>query len=451
MNTYQKINLVERNEICIKPYKKNPWYWQYKGEPILLVGGSKDHNLFQIPDIEEHLNEIKKVGGNYIRNTMSDRKDKEFKVYPFKQLSNGKYDLNQWNEEYWRRFEKFLYLTYEKDIIVQIEIWDRFDYSRENWKIHPYNPKNNINYSSEESGFSHEYPEHPAANKQPFFYTTPLQRYNKIVFEYQKRFVEEVLKRTLPYPHILYCIDNETSGDPKWSIFWANFIREKAKEMDVEIYITEMWDNWDLKHPQHRVTFDNPEIFDFVEVSQNNHQVGQIHWDNLQWLREYLASRKVRPINSVKIYGADSGRFGTTKDGIERFWRLILGGCAALRFHRPPSGLGLSELAINSIKSVRKFETLVKIWEMEPANHLLINRKENLAFLSSKFGFWYLLYFTDKGKVGLNLNEVNKTFKICWIDIKKGEWIKEGIIKGGKVVEIETPGNGDCLAVIVSN
>ncbi|MCM8759070.1 MAG: hypothetical protein NC906_04780 [Candidatus Omnitrophica bacterium] len=445
-----QIDLIERNKICIKPYSENPYYWQYKERPVLLVGASKDHNLFQIPDIEEHLDEIKQAGGNFVRNTMSDRKDKDFKVYPFKKLSDGKYDLNQWNEEFWKRFEKFLKLTYEKDIIVQIEIWDRFDYSRENWTIHPYNPKNNINYTSQESGLAFEYPDHPGSNKQPFFYTTPLQMNNKVVFYYQKKFVEEILKRTLVYPHVLYCMDNETSGDPKWSIFWATFVREKAKEISAEIFITEMWDSRDLKHQQHRTTFDNPEIFDYVEISQNNHQKGQVHWDNFQWVRSYL-SEKPRPMNSVKIYGSDEGKFGNSKDGIERFWRLIVGGAAGARFHRPPSGLGFSQLSIASIKSVRKLETLLKMWEMEPANHLLINRKENSAYLSAKTGTWYLVYFTDGGSVEINFNGIGGTFTIHWINIRNGEWDKKEKIKAGTTVEIKAPGCGDWLAVIVKD
>ena len=26
----------------MRPYSKNPHYWQYKGEPVLLIGGSVD-------------------------------------------------------------------------------------------------------------------------------------------------------------------------------------------------------------------------------------------------------------------------------------------------------------------------------------------------------------------------------------------------------------------------
>ena len=50
-------------------------------------------------------------------------------------------------------------------------------------------------------------------------------------------------------------------------------------------------------------------------------------------------------MNNVKIYGADSGRFGTTVDAQERFWRNVYGGMASARFHRPESDLGLSSTA----------------------------------------------------------------------------------------------------------
>ncbi len=140
---------------------------------MLLLGGSKDDNLFQIPDLKEHLDEMAAAGANYIRNTMSDRRDKGFEVYPFRQLADGKYDLDQWNDEYWKRFENMLRWTGERGIIVQIEVWDRFDYARDNWEPHPYNPKNNVNYTYEQSGFVEHYPDHPGRNKQPFFFTTP--------------------------------------------------------------------------------------------------------------------------------------------------------------------------------------------------------------------------------------------------------------------------------------
>ena len=39
-----------QNTDRIKPYTENPKYWQYKGEPVLLLGGSKtDHGQYHKP------------------------------------------------------------------------------------------------------------------------------------------------------------------------------------------------------------------------------------------------------------------------------------------------------------------------------------------------------------------------------------------------------------------
>jgi hypothetical protein len=439
---------LEINTNRIRPYTENPWYWQYHGKPVLLLGGSKDDSLFQIPDLREHLEAIAKVGGNYIRNTMSDRPDFGFETYPFKQLPNGKYDLEQWNEEYWQRFDNLLRWTHELSIFVQIEIWDRFDHSRDNWLLHPYNPKNNVNYTYEESGFAPDYPDHPGANKQPFFFTTPLQRNVTTVLQYQQRFVAKLLKHSLPYPHVLYCIDNETSGEESWAVYWANFIQEHARTAATDVFLTQMWDDWNLQADQHRRTFNHPERFRFVDISQNNHQKGQTHWDHFQWTRQYLAQQP-RPINTVKTYGADTGRFGNSRDGLERWWRHLLGGAAAVRFHRPDSGLGFSPPAIASIRAARSLESRVRLWDLAPANHLLRNRTDNEAYLAANPGVAYALYFPDVGSVQLDLRNHGGTFLVHWIEIATGNPAGSETLTGGDWIPLNTPSSGHWIAAIL--
>jgi hypothetical protein len=434
----------------IQPWVHNPSYWQYQGQPVLLLGGSKDDSLFQIPDLKEHLDQMKAIGGNYIRNTMSDRRDHDFEVYPFHQRPDGKFDLEIWNEEYWRRFENLLRWTAERKIIVQIEVWDRFDYARGNWEPHPYNPKNNVNYTYAESGFSEHYPDHPGANKQPFFFTTPPQRNNQVVLRYQQRFVDQLLSHSLRYNHVLYCMDNETSGAEAWGIYWADYIKQRAAEAGRQVCVTQMWDAWDLKSQEHRRTLDHPERYDFADVSQNNQKKGQVHWDNFQWVRQHIASAP-RPLNTVKTYGADGGRFGDNRDGLERWWRHIIGGAAAARFHRPDSGLGLSEPAMAALRAARRLETVIKLWEVEPANQLLSERADNEAFLAARPGQAYALYFTDGGSVGLDLGHDPGPFTLRWIDIATGNWGPRETFEGGGVVMVNAPGPGHWVATIVKD
>ena len=59
---------------------------------------------------------------------------------------------SRWNDENWQRFERLLRETAKRRIFVQIEIWDRFDFTdaggRDRWRVHPCNPANNVNFFS---------------------------------------------------------------------------------------------------------------------------------------------------------------------------------------------------------------------------------------------------------------------------------------------------------------
>ena len=433
----------------IQPWSENPWYWQYKGEPVMLLGASSDDNLFQWPAdlLIPPLDSMKSIGANYVRNTMSDRLDRNFEVYPFKKVADNKYDLTQWNGIYWQRFEKFLEETASRDIIVQIEVWDRFDYTRNNWPPHPYNPNNNINYTAEESGLAYEYPDHPGQNKQPFFFTTPNQQNNQLLLNVQQRFVDNMLSYSLRFDHVLYCMDNETSGEEEWGRYWAQFIRRKAEEAGKKVYLTEMWDAWDLKSEQHKRTFDHPDVYDFCDVSQNNHQRNQAHWDNFQWVKEYISSYP-RPVNTVKTYGADGGIHGNTNNGIDSWWRHVIGGAASARFHRPPSGLGLSKLSMACIWAAREIEKICPFWEMVPGNELLLEREENEAYLAVKPGETYVVFFPDEGNVGLDLNHFASGFKVRWMNVRRGLWAEETNVEGGSIVKLQTPGSNEWIAVL---
>lgn len=434
----------------IRPWPANPFYWEYGGRPVFLAGASDDDNLFQWPDAElaAHLDRLVQAGGNYVRNTMSDRKDRGWEEYPFLRLASGKYDLNQWNPEYWRRFERFLRWTEERGVFVQIEVWDRFDYSREAWLPHPYRPENNINYTHEASGFASEYPQHPGQDQQPFSFTTPRQRNNPVVLPFQQRFVEKMLSYSLRHGHVLYTIDNETSGEEEWSRYWAQFIRERAARAGAPVMITEMWDDWNVRAPRHRRTLDHPELYDFLDMSQNNHNRGDEHWYNALWVRSQLLEHP-RPVNTVKTYGADGNRFGhTDQDGVERVIRHALAGFAAVRFHRPPSGLGLSPRSEAVLRALRLVEQSVRFWELEPAPPaLLSSREEAEAWAAYPPGKASVLYFPRGGAV--EAQAPAGRWRLRWIDVDRGKTEGDLRVISHGLVEVRAPAAGNWMAVLL--
>ena len=443
------------NKGIIKPYSEDPRYWEYKGEQVLLLGGSKDDNLFQAQNLEEHLNELQAIGGNYIRNTLSARDSGN--VMRFLKQPGGKYDLDKWNPEYWQRFENMLALTSERDIIVQLEIWDRFDYSRENWLENPWKPGYNINYTMEETGLAEVYPDHPSRDKQPFFHSIPgMPDYtNKldIVRSYQEKYILKLLSYTLNYGNVLYCMDNETSTPPEWGRYWMAYIDSVADEKGKQVYLTDMFDRFFTPQscPSCLQVLENPDIYSFIDVSQiNSRRSNQSHWDTLQWIIQERDKFPLRPVNNTKIYGGENSTWGSgsNEDGVERFCRNVLGGCASTRHHRPNHGNGLNEKAQASIKAVRKVETLVQFWDVTPRMDLLSEREDNEAYVAADEGEKYIIYFTHGGAVDLDLKAYDKPFILNWVSVNSGEWGVESTITGGNTETVAAPNQGGWFAVI---
>ncbi|UCG47244.1 MAG: hypothetical protein JSU94_17350 [Phycisphaerales bacterium] len=443
------------NKGRIRPYEADRRYWQYKGEPVLLLGGSRTDHIFLLDGLKEHLDEIVEVGGNYVRNTMSQREGLDLKAH--KRLGDGKFDLNQWNPAYWRRFADCLKWCRERDIIIQIEVWDRFDFAQEQWQNSPWRPANNVNYTVEQSGLANDYPAPAWRDRQPFFHTIPgMARYRKqydLVRGHQERFVAKMLSYSLAYPNVLYCMNNETSTPPQWGRYWMSFIERAAGEQGVEVYVTDMFD--DVWKPQTsgklKQAFDDPKVYEFMDISQvNSRTFNEAHWVNLMWIFEQAAKRRARPLNCTKIYsdGQTSWGSGTPVDGVERFWRNLIAGCASCRFHRPGGGIGLNETAKACIRAARKAEQLVSLWEVEPRMDLLSSRGQDEAYLAAKAGEKYLLFLTDGGSVGLNLKGRQGKLQVRWIDVATGNWGASASVDGGGTATVAAPGKGPWVAVI---
>ncbi len=357
--------------------------------------------------------------------------------------------------------------TAEREIFVQIEVWDSFDYSTEHSETSPWNPGNNVNYTYEETGFATEYPRHSGQDLQPFFHSIKgMPRYNEkldLIRKYQETFVAEMLSYSLDYGHVLYCMDNETSTPAEWGQYWIDFIKAGAAEKGVTVCTTDMFDDaFKAEEAEHtQLIFADAEHYMFADISQvNSRNYDETHWERLQWLLQQV-NRHPRPSNHTKIYGSGYKSFGTggPEDGVERFWRNILGGSASARFHRPDAGNGLNDFAKGSIKAARILESLIKFWDITPQMDLLSDRESNEAYLAAKPGEQYALYFTNGGSVRLDLSGATGSFNVTWISVSMGIRVQtaatlgyrsvEKVIDGGGAVTISAPYKGGWVAAMV--
>ena len=454
------------NRDHIRPYSTNPYYWQYRGEPIFLIGGSWQDNLFNHPiGLKEHLDLLVSVGGNYARNVMSHRNVGN--VFAFKRDESGLFNLEKFNEEYWDRFDHFLQLTYERGIIVQLEIWDPWDHHADHqsyggWSFNPFNPANNSTYTAEESNLPIEIDYDPQTNPtdHPFWYSIPQLQNNEILLQHQISFIRKLLSISLNYPHILYCMNNETGEPNEWGEFWADYVRQTAQSKGVEIYITDMRRSENIRSKDHAVIFDEPEIYTFVDISQNNawSGLGETHYENILYVRERISNHP-RPINNNKNYGA--ARHGED-ESVARMGRILFAGAASTRFHRPhpyedPAyheaksdfGLGLSPRAQKIIQSISMITSEIELAKMEPRNDLLGDRFENEAYLLAEPGNQYAIYFPSGGSVTLDTDLSSDNLQFRWIDLDQAEWSNYSI-STEEIPEFTTPSDGHWVVVIHS-
>jgi hypothetical protein len=468
-------------------------YWKYNGRRTLLLGGwNHGHNPFIDHDtdndkdkqgvstpeqIKGEMDELAAAGGNYLRCVLDPGMAAGIQGFDFCARSGGKCDLNTMTGPFWERIEMFISEAKKRDIIVQLEIWDRFDLidgSWGSWPGSPWNPKNNKNYTTASSGLATSYgsfathpfllgvPGHPDYEKA----SEARKKQYDVVRRFQDKFIDALLSITLRYDNVLYCMNNETHIDPAWGLYWMNFIEDKAKARGKVVFTTDMFDDVYKAESSRGLTYQllHRDKYDYVDISQtNSRHRDEEHWNAVQWIAG--ATGKTNPpylIHMTKLYGNDLAlegkpwsRFapGDSDNAIEEWWRNLLAGVAGVRFHRPTAGIGLCAASKSCISATRKVETQVKFWDVKPRLDLLTNRESDEAYLGADPGKAYILYFTKNGggSVGLKLDRYpNTTFELRWINIDTGNWGPRSSLSGGRTVTIDRPdGSAHWIATII--
>lgn len=460
----------------IKPWSENNNYWEYKGKPVLLLGGfNHGHNPFvdgstldtifvdDINVIIHEIDEMVKAGGNVLRCVLDPGSAVKDGIDSYRRVENGKFDLNYPEGEYWERLSRFIVAAEKRDVIVELEIWDRFDWQEENWKFSPFNPANNVNYSVNNTNLRTSYQRREIYHNHPMALGVtghPKYKASKrsikekfdLVRHYQEIYVSKIYSLSKVHKNVLYNMNNETSEHPAWGAYWIKYLKTKAKNDGKEIMCTNMCD--DLFNPEKSEKFkdqlNHPEIYDYIDASQaNSRSRDEQHWEKVKYIVDQ-ANKNGFLVHMTKLYGNDdfepapwSGwKPGDSDNAIEEWWHNLILGVAGVRFHRPTGGIGLSDKAKACITATRKIESKVKFWNVTPKMELFSDRDFDEAYLAADPGKNYILYFTHQGagSIGLDLKDYNHvTFRIFWVNVDTGNWGPKEKIKGGSIQKIDRP------------
>jgi len=474
------------SDTAIRPYAKNPWYWQYRGRPIMLIGGNWQDNPFQWATAESmdeaigQLDLLQAVGGNYCRCVINARRQafpahsSEGMAIPYLKNGDGRYDLEKWNEEFFARLDAWLREAYARGIIVEMELWDGT--LAVNWKDphNPFRPEHNVNYELDEVILD----ERGWGNwHENFSQAVPALKNDPILMRYQEALIGRILDVSLQYDNVLYGICNEDTMPAEFAEHWAAFIHQRAQKKGKSVCVTDhkqIYPMTGIGLDQNALgsVIENTELFQHVQESTLSSCYPQEQYDSTLALRQLVREQgAIRPINYDKSFwfiqsfgdGWREKQPGNDALAAMRLWIGVFAGAASYTFHRDlpadpgwTMGLGLNPLAQTHLKSMRMLLDTIDIFGMEPASELISGERcENQAYVLAEPGKQYAVYFPgadydrDAGRNRALENRIQLelapgAYTLKRLDIAGNRWESETKLEGGKQT-VEAPAGQQAL------
>ena len=460
----------------IAPDTGHPFFWNLRGTPTVLIGGSDDDSIFHwdLASLRAHLDLLVSVGGNYLRVAQNwrtfdtNRGDYVYdqRPQPWAQGAGGRYNLFRFEPAYWEALQRLLHETAQRGIVVQLELWDAFAIiGSPAWPTSGWNPLNNSSYSRSDTLIN--WRSNVNFADRNFFEAVPALNNDPILLFHQQRFVDKVLETAGPYNHVLYQIDNESYLPAAVSQYWADYLRNNAqgtvfvadsRRYHAPSFIQSNFQ--DITQAENAVPINQFQSFTYLDLAQNGGNSGQTHYDNLIWYREQAAQVAPRPINHVKTYAFDwptGAGFGSrvAVDALEvgnKFWRALFGGAASVRFHRrvaltPAPGLGLGSQAQAHLQSAALLSARLGLHELVPDNSPLSGRESDEAYLLRDAGAGaHAVFFSGRGD-GTVAVDLSGSHRLEWLDIANAAWLP-AVSSNASPFTLTAPGPGHWVVVI---
>jgi len=226
-------------------HPENPRYFLYKGKPLVLVtatehyGAVLNRNFNYVTYLDEAADKKATLSRCFLlfrelesmpKNPHSPCKPLPGEyAAPFKRTGPGyatdgflKFDLNQWDKEYFERLHGFLTEAGKRDIIVELTLFSN-TYSDPVWNLNPLNIKNNVNGVGDIAWQDY----------------TSMK--DQAVFEKQRAYVRKIVREVNGYHNFYFEICNEPFGDLPGHVAvaevaaWHDALRRDIREEEAHL------------------------------------------------------------------------------------------------------------------------------------------------------------------------------------------------------------------------
>ncbi len=465
--------------ICLHP--ANPHYFLFRGKTTVIVSSAEHYGAVINPafNYTQYLSTLKADGMNYTRiftgvyfenaqsfgiekNTLAP--DPGMALTPWRRSNipgavygGNKFDLDQWNDDYFQRLRDFVRKADEQDIIVEITLFSSiYGY----WNIQAFNFRNNVNV------------------KEDISKNDVQTLNNRNLMYYQERMVRKIVKELNEFDNVFYEIQNEPWADHPVEVRQISDYLTKDNLKSVGL-------NWRNNiHLADSSSLDWQEMISSIIIDEERsltkkHLIAQNYCNffyplnginpDISILNFHYALPEVvfYNYNYNRVIGFDETGFSGNADSTykKQAWKFILSGGALFNnldysfFVGREDGTGINKAPGGGSQRLRKqlkvlsnFINSFHLEKMKPDYETVILAPGTFTYTLSEPGKQYALYLENRRNSNLEIFLPEGNFKIEWINTLNGNIEKVEVLnhKGGTIV-LASPEYSDDIALRILN
>ena len=420
-------------------HPENHHYFIYQRKPTILITSGEHYGAVMNPDFDytiyletlrkDGLNLTRTMTGGYFepagafnieKNTLAPNPMKY--LGPWERVGTElKFDLTQWNPDYFIRLKDFMAQAQKQGIIVELALFCPF-YEEIQWVLSPFNIKNNVN----------------SLGDIPRTDVYTLDKSNGLL-DVQEKMVRKIVDELKDFPNLIYEICNEPyfgGITPEWQKYISMVITDAEKNFRYKHLISQNIGNG------------------FQKIDQPNPLVSVFNF-------HYATPPTAVTINYGlnKVIGENETGFNGQKDSTYRkeAWELIMAGGGLFNnldysfttehpdgtFQYPEKQPGGGSPALRKqLSFLQKFISSFNFVDMKPdstACTFMLSDKNKVMVLAET-GRQYAIYLMGGKQVNPEIKFPEGNYRLEWVDPLNGTILKREILKHkGGLTKLRSP------------
>ncbi|TKK69263.1 hypothetical protein FC093_08060 [Ilyomonas limi] len=451
--------LFAQQQTILQLHPQNPHYFLYQNKPTVIIGSGEHYGSVINPDFDytkylqtlakDSLNITRLFTGAYIekqgdfgieKNTLAPAAERL--LLPWKRstvagyaLGGNKFDLNQWDENYFARLKNFIQTAAKNGVIVEVNLFS--SHYGGGWNYSALNPKNNINQTDV-----------IASNM-----VNTLENGN--ILKYQEAYVKKIVRELNGFDNMYFEIQNEPWADQTDTVLvrdeygdksdWRSTIQVVSKRSnDWQQKVTDWIKEAENSLPKKHLISQNISNFYYPIVNPDpDISIFNFHYAKPDAVRLNYHLNKVIGFNETGFAGKSYSTYR------RQAWRFMMAGGGLFNhldysfsvnsetgedtsFNAPGSGGKDLRMQLGILK---RFFEHINFLQLKPDCSVVTSAPAAFTEALSNGHSQWVIYYEPTTTIPqpLTLQLPAGSYEAAWMDVVTGKWTSKTTIKNGLV------------------